>query len=328
MEMEQTSTTSESPSGLMTLLLAGWRHRVFLLLVTALGLMVTAVYSFLMAPVFTAQVTILPQFNSNSNSLLRNLASIVGPSTSAEGTYEQLYSQILKSDRILDRAIAQEWRHIDHSEPVSLYRIFDVDDAVDANPTLAAHALKKILQNEVVAFQKYKGNGYMVLKVSAPRDGAFAADLANFLVDQLDHFNREIQSRIAMDQHTFVSERLAEVETKLHQSEEELVAFKKQNRAYTSSPDLMQRYGEINREVQAQTAIWVELRRQVELAAIEMNKEKPSVDILDRATPPVVKSKPQRPLYWAAGLLIGFAVAVALLFLRHQYQAIRHSFAA
>jgi len=41
-----------------------------------------------------------------------------------------------------------------------------------------------------------------------------------------------------------------------------------------------------------------------------------------------VKSKPQRPLYWAAGLLIGFAVAVALLFLRHQYQAIRRSFAA
>ena len=308
---------------LLTLLLAGWRQRRFLLLVTGLVLAVTVVYSFWIAPVYTAQVTILPEVGSSPEGLLGNLASIVGPAVGGEGSFELLYGQILKSDRILDQAITRDWRHADFPEPVSLYRIFGVDPPAGPDSALAADALKQILRSTVIYFRKDKANGYMVLKISAPRDGAFAADLANFLVERLDQFNRESQSKIATEHHAFVSARLAEVETSLRQSEEELTAFQKNNRAYTASPDLMQRYGEINREVQAHTTIWVELRRQVELAAIEMYKQQSSVNVLDRATPPVTKSKPRRPLYWAAGLLIGFALAVALAFVRQQVGVLR-----
>jgi len=310
------------PNEFVNLLATGWRHRRFILVVTAIVFVAVLAYSFLLPPVYVAQVTLLPEPGAGQDGLLGSLASIVGPGATGGESREVLYGRIIESDRILDQALARRWSYADAATPVTLGQIYGEHAASAEDSAAAVERLKTFLRTRVISFRKDKATGYMVLKVEAPGDGRFAAEFANFLVAQLDDFNRASSSRRAAEQHAFVTSRLAEVESRLHEAEEALTAFQNRNRGYANSPELMQRFGELSREVQAQTAVWVELRRQVESALIDMNKEQTSVDILDPAVPPVAPARPRHGLYGAAGLLIGFTIASILLVLRQRIRSI------
>jgi uncharacterized protein involved in exopolysaccharide biosynthesis len=163
----------------------------------------------------------------------------------------------------------------------------------------------------------------MTLTVKAPGDGAFAAQLANFLVDQLGAFNARIQSSKVREKREAIEKRLAEIWTELDEAEQELTLFKLQNRSYESSPKLMLEYTTLAREVNAKSAIWLELRKQLELSKLEASDEESPVEVLDRATPPPLPSSPRRGLYAVLGLLGGFLGALLVLFLRHQIRIAR-----
>lgn len=326
--MEPTPATDRSPGtdgvggDLTNLLLAVWRNRVLIALVTVATGLVFWGYSFTLTPVYSARVTILPQANNASASMLGPLASMLETPLGLGESYEQLYGQILVSDRILDQAIARSWRHTRFAGPVSLFDIFGVKRSGAEATALEDHELKRVLRSRVISFSRQK-TGFMVLTVDGPQDGEFAADLANFLVDQLDAFNVQVKAGKATERYTFLAARLAETEKDLRLAEGALTDFKVNNRAYAAAPELMQEFGVLSREIQAQTTIWVELRKQLELAEIEMNKGDTSVDILDRASEPVVRSKPQRSLYAVVGLLSGLLLAMLLLILKRQLVDVR-----
>lgn len=331
--MERTAATDAGPGAdglrgdLTTLLLALWRNRVFVVLVTVISFLTFFGYSFTQRPVLSAQVTILPQAEDSSAALLWPLASVIGAPLgtplSPGGNYEQLYAQIVVSDRILDKAIAESWDHAGFSGPVSLFEVFDVEMAGSKGSAREIHRLKTILRTKVISFSRKK-NGFMVLTVEVAEDGDFAADLANYLVDQLDFFIAKTKTNKAGEQYEFLVGRLAATEKDLLLAEETLTDFKVNNRSYASSPELQQEYGVLNRELQAQTSIWVELRKQLELAEIEKYREDTTIDILDRATDPVVNRKSQRSLYGVVGLFGGFFFAVILLIIKSQFVVVRN----
>ena len=281
------------PSGLWAPFLLIWRQRLLIVLVAILGVVGGVIYSFTLDPVFTAQVTLLPQENAVPSGLLGDLASMVGSGAGSGGSHENLYDRILLSDRIMDQALNRKWRHRGFPQEVSLFEIFSVPSGEGHHEAWRAFRLKQTLRDKVIRFRQDKGSGFMTLKVTVPGDGIFAADLANFLVQELDRFNQESRGHRAEEQYQFVKKRLEEVGTQLEASEKQMTDFKVRNRAYSDSPELQQRFNEISREVQAQTAVWVELRRQLEMAAIDVNKEKSSVDILDDARPASRQVGPQ-----------------------------------
>jgi|GEM_PF-2802248 len=328
MDMEQTTVSDfnagpESARGdLTSLLLALWRNRVFVILVTVLTFLCFVGFSFTQRPVYSARVTILPQGNNSTADLFGPLASVIGSPLDVSGTYEQLYGQIVVSDRILDLAMEEAWGHKSFSKPVSLFEIFNVKKADGGPSAQDVHDLKEILRSEVISFTRKK-TGFMVLTVNGPEDGEFAASLANYLVDQLDFFNANIKTNKANEQYAFLVGRLEETEKDLALAEDALTQFKINNRSYASSPVLLQRHGVLSREIQAQTSIWVELRKQLELAEIEKNKQNTSVDILDRASEPVVRAKPQRALFGIVGLFCGFLLALLLLIFKSQLAAVQ-----
>ena len=291
-----------------------WRYRWLIIGVALSATLVTYVITCFMTKHYTAQVTMLPQQQKVSSGLLGQLAGFTGASIDGGSSYEELYDKIVKSDRILDLALDRKWEYSEAEEPVLLYEVLGMEYPGSDNTAKrdAEFFIKERLREEVLAFSRERLSGYMTLRVTMPKDPELAANIANFLASALDNYNREFQVSKATEQREFIDGRLQDVEIDLHMAEAAVVEFTQSNRAYQSSPTLKQRYDKLQREVSAQTSIWVELRRQLEMAKIDEHKELLSIFVLDDAYPPVRPSSPRKVL--AAGLALFFGGAISLFF--------------
>ncbi len=291
-------------------LLRGWR---WILGSIVVGFLVFVGVGFVLTPSYTAKVSLLPQPESlPSQGILGQLATFTNMSMGEQGTYEELYREILHSDRILDPLLDEVWQFDGHSE-VSL---LDLWGSGGASGERFKARLKKRLRRQVIFFKKDKKNGYMELMVTIPEHPNLASQVANYLVDALDKFTSRIQNQKAMEKRAFVEERFHKVQSELETAETNLAEFVKQNRGYAQNPVQLQEFGSLEREVQATSSLWVELRRQLEMARIEENKETVSIEILDLATPPVRPSSPNRPLLAFIGIVLGVLVGSTIVLTR------------
>jgi len=179
--------------------------------------------------------------------------------------------------------------------------------------------LKKHLREQVITMSRDKNTGVMELSALVPQDPELAARFVNALTDSLNSFVEMFNGSKARQRLSYVQRRIDEVTGSLHELEDDYTRFKEENRAYRSSPRLSQIAAEKEREIQALTAVWVELIKQLELAKLEDNKERFSIEILDRAQPPLRKAKPQRASMAIVGAILG-ALAWSLFILGRAVQ--------
>ncbi len=156
----------------------------------------------------------------------------------------------------------------------------------------------------------------MKLKVSTPHDPYLAAKMANFLVDHLDIYNRSFRNTKAKQQGEYIAGRLAVVAAELKGAEDDLAGFESHNRGYRESPSLQRKHQALEREVQASSTTWIELRRQLELARVDQNKQSAVVDVLDRAVAPMQRSRPNRVFIVFFSGFIAFFAFCSLVFIR------------
>ncbi len=300
-----------------------WQGRWTIIVVALVFALGFGIYSVLTPSIYTAQVTMLPQGEKDNVGLLGKIASITGTPMGGNKSYEGLYQEILQSDAILDQLVNRRWMSLPLGKESTLYEILkiDVPDTLTPSFRLSEFKLKKALRNDVIFFHRNKINGYMTLQVSLPNDPPLAAEMANFLVSLLDKYNRHFRTSKAKQQREFVSKRLNEVNAELSAAENEMTVFLKSNRNYSSSPELVQKHNNLDRHQRATITIWTELRRQLELAKIDEHKESVSVDILDLAKAPVVRSKPNRPFLVLFGAFLGFMISALYVLARQQWQS-------
>ena len=131
-------------------------------------------------------------------------------------------------------------------------------------------------------------------------DRGLAAAVANRFIEALTEFNSRSRQSRARERRRFVEERVAEVETELRQREEVLKTFLERNRTF-QSPQLAFEEGRLRSDVEIQQEIFLTLRREYEYARIEEVNEVPVITVIDRAVPPLLRSRPaRRRLRWRA----------------------------
>jgi uncharacterized protein involved in exopolysaccharide biosynthesis len=309
----QSESSREGLSGL-DLLAALWRNKGLILASVLIGALIGMAVGFLMTPIFTAETSILPQPGQESAGILGDVAAMAGLSLRNETNYENLYGRIVKSDRVLDSLLSKSWA-ISDNDSIDLFNLFGYGKDVESDHRLfdAAIMLKRHLREEVISFYRDERTGYMILKVHAPKYATVAADIANHLVLQLDEYNRVIRNAKAREHKEFIETQFDDIHQQLKLAEDELADFVLKNRSYAASPSLKLDYEVLQREVRVQEAVWTELRRQLELASIEENRNLVSVDVLDPATPPIRHSSPKKVLLAIAGALIGGLLACLYL---------------
>ncbi len=322
---QQNSVQEKTPeSGLVLFLRDILVHKVLgltiVLICLAIGLL-----SWLRSPTtYDARVTMLPNIQSVNSDLLGTLASFTGMKGLEESTYEQLYGEILKSDRVLNTALGQPWQGHAPGDTVGNLRALGLDpEHYRDNPARMLNKAKRLLRTQTIHFTREKFTGYMKLRVRLADNPQAAANLANILAEVLDNILEQLRLDSARHNQAFVRDRLTSVEAKLLRAEQALVSFKEQNRNYSSSPRLSYRFAEMRREVDALTSMWVTLKRELETAEIEVNKQNISLKILDRAEPPTLPSGPNALKTILLSFFVGVILAILGIFIKVQWPRFR-----
>jgi uncharacterized protein involved in exopolysaccharide biosynthesis len=310
--VESDSNNVESGNSLLLLAVAKWR---LLVVCVVAGIAAAVLISILIPPRYVARAAILPRQGPTTLSLLQGFTNLGLPGAGDGEMLESLYGRIVESDGVLESLIATQWRQPGSTEARDIFDLLHSPRGESTPAGAEAIAeLKKRLRQKVIAFDRDKMTGYMEVTVTVPRHAWLAAALADSVTARLNSFMQDYRAGKAVEQAEFVSARVGETEAALRVADAELARFVTENRLYTQSMALSQEHRRLSREVEALSSVWIELRRQLELARIESNDRKQSLDILDTARIPVESAWPRRSLSIAAGTALGLVIWVSWIF--------------
>lgn len=282
-----------------------WAKRLRLVGLAFVGGVLAVALSFLIPAQYRSTATLLPQVGGGESGLLSALGSFANIPVDGQISVEDLYPDILRSDRLLDRVI--DGRAFPEGDD-SLYEILGV--AVEEGDSIrSARRLKKVLRERVLAFHRDRDTGLMGVSATMPRSPDHASAMANLFTDELCLFVEDFNRDRTLGKLGYLSRRISDVALELAEAESDLADYLSENRGTESSPRLRIDAGVKERRVQALTAVWVELVRQHEIAKMDDNETVYAVDVLDRASPPLRKVKPSRAGMGIVGAVLVFMLA-------------------
>jgi uncharacterized protein involved in exopolysaccharide biosynthesis len=252
-----------------------YRHWRLVLLICIPAVVGTAVWSLVMTPTYQAQTSIVPPLDSMQR------GSVLGG-----GLLSGMEGAFLRS-ALNVTGVADMYVGILESSAVAdtLMDRFDLMKIYRCSERW--RAMDRLRENTQIKVTK---EGIVRISV-VDRDPDRAAALANAYVAELDLQNKRLSGGQATSKRVFLENRLKEIEEKFSRIE--------------SLP---------SREALVQETLYELLTRECELAKIDEAKSMPTIQILDSASPPEHKFKPNRRMMVMTAAVGSFAMALLLAF--------------
>lgn len=255
----------------------------------ALVLLITLV----VPPTYRAVATLLPERQGSKLPAFEQFADVaqLAGMKMPGSDVSRLYPEIVLSESILRPVIERRYRTLRFADSVNLMQYFSLaEDTYEEN---IAEALKCLRRKLSASYEAKTGVVRITLDMREP---AIAADVVNAIIGELDLFMRVKQVSSATEQRKWIETRLNDVEQELRRAEEALKSFREKNRRVIDSPQLLLSQERMLRDIQMKSTIFIELKKQAELARIEEIKNITIVNVLDPARPPAEREGPQRIL--------------------------------
>ncbi len=288
---------------------AVWSRRKKIAIFVAAATLLAVGITFLVSPLYTAETSILPELMKEKALGLSGISSLAEASglNVGEAPVSKLYPVIVKSDRILQAVLSHKYTTRAYSQTVTLTEYWR-SDVGNENEQLD-RALSRLRQRMEVTFDARLGTVNLAVIMEEPQ---LAADVANQITADLDDYTRTKRKTNATLQREFIEARMKEVQEALERSELALKDFRAGNRRIADSPQLTLVEGRLSRDVQINSTVFIELKKQLEVAKIEEIKNIPIINVLDPARPPVAKSSPRRTRTAVLTFFLSLALAVTV----------------
>ena len=290
-QTEASNNEKRSELTLQQIIAPVWAKRNRIVVISIIAGVLTLIINFLLPNFYKSTAVLLPENDKGklgSFSQFAGLASLAGVNVSG-GEVSRLYPTIVTSETVLRSVIEKEYQTPGFSRPVNLIRYFELEE-----PTPEKNfdkALKTLKESMSASLDNKTNTVTITLEMREPQ---LAADVLNATIAELDKFMRLKKITNASEQRKWIDDRLRQVEQELRNAEEALKNFREKNRRVVDSPQLILEQERLLREVQVKSTIFVELKKQSELAKIEEIKNISIVNVLDEARPPVRKERPKR----------------------------------
>ena len=271
------------------------RRRLIVVGTAVLVILVSACTKFLMTPVFTAEVKFLP---SKASDMSTRMSTIVGAGAqmrldnSNDTASVDYYTALLQSPLFLERIIKKSFtiRKLGGPKPLlDYFEIAAVSEAIRLQKGIEALA-KSI---KVSAGRPTAGRvSPPIITISAvTSDAQLSADLGNAFLEELIVYNQSIRNHKAIQNRVFIEKQLKDNQDLLNNAESEVATFTARNRKI-ATPDLEAQKDRLTRALKVQEEVFITLKKQLELARIEEQENQPSIEIIERAVPPLTRSSP------------------------------------
>ncbi len=289
-----------------------YKRRWWILLSGILGLAGAMIYCTQTPTTWISASKLLPTEAKSKGSNLSGLAALAGINIPQQETFEIYYNDILLSTDFLDTLLNVKWSlSKDPTRQLLLTEILGVK--VKPSEPDGEGRLRKIMMaklSKMIFFSTSPKNGLMDLEITAP-DPLLARDMNQFLLNMLDRYLRVTKKNKSSENRNFISRNLEEVGSSLSKAEQRLLTFKERNLSI-SSPGLQLELQRLASEVELNRTIYLELRKQLELAKIDEFKNIDFISILNKPELPVSKSGPKRRVIGLVWTIVGLFLGMML----------------
>ena len=136
------------------------------------------------------------------------------------------------------------------------------------------------------------------IKISATMESRdLSRSLNQEIINYLDEFITSSTNKDAASKVFYMQKRINEVENDLNESEGRLETFLSENKSYKDSPRLLIEFMRLQREVELNSAIKIQLSAQVEINKVEEISKVPNFVIVDHPTFPSKKVYPRGSIF-------------------------------
>jgi len=311
----------EKAAPYLKILIVNWKK---LLIINGIVAVVSAAFLLLFVKnYYDSTITIMPDYGVNASlGGLSSLAAMAGFSVGQTAPNE-IYNNLIYSESVLKPVIYAKYKTEEFEKPVNLIEYFEIE------PNTVSEEAPKELQERDKFIQMMESFSKNILTSSVDRittilsvsvrtnEPAMSSEIANNIVKSLDHYVRTKRKSNAKEQRIYIEERVKQVKDSLTIVENKLKAFREQNRIVGQSPQLLLEQGRLQRELEIQQTIFIELTKQMELIKLEEIKDAPIINIREEAGIPIVKAGPSRLKLLVIVLLLTFIFITGyILFLK------------
>jgi uncharacterized protein involved in exopolysaccharide biosynthesis len=321
------------------LILPLWQNRFKILKAAALTAIIGLIIGFMTPTTYTASSTFVPQSaeSGGASSNLGGLAALAGINLSAGGNGADipptLYPKVLASapfkSALLDASLAIDgdtlsYRNYLLNKPtpaiglVKKYTIGlpgllisslqgenseSIEEQGIAPLSDEEFKLHQAIQ-ELISIESNKKEGYVTLTV-VDGDPKVAAQVALATEAVLQDWIIDYKIKNAKAQYDFTERQFQLKQQEFFALQDELASFKDRNQNISSAL-FQNRLSRIEAEFSIANAVYTELAKQKEQAAIQLSKDTPTFSVIDPVAVPKEKTGPKKSLYLLGGFFLGF----------------------
>jgi uncharacterized protein involved in exopolysaccharide biosynthesis len=322
------------------LILPLWHNRFKILKAASLTALIGLIIGFMTPTTYTATSTFIPQTaEAGGGSNLGGLAALAGINLNAGGSGADipstLYPKVLSSApfkaALLDAHIHLDGDSITYREylstrpnpAISVIKKYTIGlpgtlvGLMTSKKEITSDSLKEKLSplndkeyglqqsiGGLISIESNKKEGYVTLTV-VDGDPKVAAQVALATEAVLQDWIIDYKIKNAKAQYDFTDRQFQLKQKEFFALQDELASFKDRNQNISSAL-FQNRLSRIEAEFSITNAVYTELAKQKEQAAIQLSKDTPTFSVIDPVAVPKQKTGPKKSLYLLGGFFLGF----------------------
>jgi hypothetical protein len=340
---------------LMTLAKTLWRDRKIIWRIVLISGIIGLFIAMLTPKEYMAWTSMVPQTSKMESKLggLSSLAAMAGfnldMSSNAEDLSPMVYPQIVSSVPFQLELMNTPFSFSDVDHPVSLYTYYTdiaspgilfligkytiglpglLMEAVKSEPgirlnpegkgpinlTRKQEEIRKLIDTKVNLTVDAK-QGFLTMQASF-HEAILSAQVADQARELLQKYITRYKIEKASDQLAFVEERYKEKKIEFEKVQEQLARFRDQNKNVSSAMAATQEF-RLQSEYTISLNVYNELAKQLEQAKIQVKEATPVFSVIEPASVPQKKAKPNRPLILFLSLFFGGIIGIGFVLGKH-----------
>lgn len=317
---------SDNEITLKEVILIIWKGRMTVVTVTVLFALISILHAFLSPPVYRATSKLITKTSGDkTSSQLAGIAAIAGISVGAPQTSDPsaYLDDVIRDGEFLRKVLQRKW--LVDGDSLLLEQVWEMAGETGTSEARYRHEkakLDRLRAGGYIKLNQNKRTGLMTLVTSFTR-AKLAYDVNVCVLELIDGYIKRSLKSQAKENRRFIESRISEVKEDLETSENELAAFREKNSisgiAAAVAPRLLLEQGRLMRKFEINQELYLQLRKQYEIAAIEEKKDQPLIEIIQNPEVPISRAAPRRKLILLVGILAGLFCGQVIVLLGNWY---------
>jgi uncharacterized protein involved in exopolysaccharide biosynthesis len=272
----------------------------------------SVVYALVQPSVYLSTTRFLP---SKSTGMATRMAAATSGGASLPddgGASSDYYVDLLKSSAFLGTVVTSMFTVEGREQDLITY--WEIEG--DSDWERRQRACEALSQAMTVTMAKASGTAPRLLTVDVRADRPdLAAEIAQRILGCINEHNGKSRSLRAKQNLDFMTKQLGNANDELRQLTDSFAQFVARNRKIVT-PALTAERDRLERSVRVQEEVVVTLTKQVELAKIEEQETRPSIEIIQPPEPPLQRISPARSRIVMVGGFLGLFLGCGIVLLR------------